>query len=321
MEEKQAAEAATQVEAQEPEDENAPKSTSSAMPDLCSPSVPRLKAQVHRRLSPEACARISLDSLHFRPLQGSDMEEVIALHTEWFPVTYDEHFYSKSVNGEIFTLAAVHRHMPGQANEHSTSSGSVAASNGTAAEEVLGIITMSTYCEHHGEDIQSVLGGDCASMCYNSSHDHQLPHLREGALAYILTLGVVDEFRRRGLAQELLRRSIDHVDKEMPQVKAVYLHVVTYNAAAIQLYESMQFLQLARFHSFYRLHGKMYDSFLYARYIHGAKPSISWRLRKFFGPWFTWLSAAPPWSSWFAPGTEGAGANDPNSRHAPPEEP
>eukprot|EP00438_Fugacium_kawagutii_P018280 Skav222991 [mRNA] locus=scaffold1827:233262:233653:- [translate_table: standard] len=52
------------------------------MPDLTAESVPRLKAKVHRRLSPEQLGRISLSDLCYRPLQASDMEEMIALHQD-----------------------------------------------------------------------------------------------------------------------------------------------------------------------------------------------------------------------------------------------
>lgn len=40
-----------------------------------------------------------------------------------------------------------------------------------------------------------------------------------GALAYILTLGVAEHFRRRGLASELIRRSVKHVEQQMPHVQ------------------------------------------------------------------------------------------------------
>jgi len=289
------------------EEEDGPKSTSSAMPDLGSPSVPCLKAQVHRRLSPADCAAITLDSLHFRPLKAHELEETMNLHVEWFPVTYDDAFYSKCMNGEIFTLAAVYPHVVSESAGSSSSSTTPAADHSDTYEELLGIVTMSTSCEYHIEDIQTVLGADCASQCTSWPHEplaHPAQSGNHGSLAYILTLGVIDGFRRRGLAQELLRRSIDYVNKEWPFVKAVYLHVVTYNTAAIYLYESMQFLQIERFPSFYRLHGKMYDSFLYAHYMHGAGPSLTWRIRNFLGPKIAWLRSAL--TSLFGPGAKGA---------------
>eukprot|EP00913_Durusdinium_trenchii_P035567 g33283.t2 len=81
-----------------------------------------------------------------------------------------------------------------------------------------------------------------------ASHPRQ-----EGRLGRVSCEG--KPFRRKGLAKELLRRSTEHVRQQMPQVKAVFLHVVTYNEAAIQLYESCGFLRIKYFPHFYYLHG------------------------------------------------------------------
>lgn len=281
-------------------DDSAPKSTSSAMPDLNSSSVPRLQARVHRELSPQDCAAIPLESIGFRALEAGDYEEMVALHTEWFPVAYDEAFYKKSVRGEIITIAATHTRPGGTACSSSskatpdTSTGNAPGPCGAAdcrdqEEHVLGIVTMTTTCDFHGEDIQHVLGGDCESLCYRHPGD-EVP---SGCLAYILTLGVIDGFRRRGLAKELLRRSIMHVDRRLPHVQAIYLHVVTYNEAAINLYETMRFLQLGRFTSFYQIHGQPYDSFLYALYVNGGRPPWKVRLKSFLG----W-GASTSWKDW-----------------------
>merc|ERR1711924_22579 len=82
-------------------------------------------------------------------------------------------------------------------------------------------------------------------------------------------------------------------------IKAVYLHVVTYNAAAIQLYESMYFSRLASFKQFYFLHGKPYDSFLYAHYVNGARPPWKWRLHSLLDSSIntTWKWMMSAWSS------------------------
>lgn len=245
------------------------------MPDPDSDSVPRLKARVHDRLSPEECATIPVSSLRYRPLGAEDYQEMVALHTEWFPVTYDEAFYNKSTSGEIFTLAATHR-KPGQ-----------------TGDDVVGIITMSTCPEHYGDDVTHVLGIDACEMPRPSHEGDQ------GVLAYVLTLGVIDGFRRRGMASEMLRQAVAFVEANRPNVQAIYLHVVTYNGAAIQLYESAHFARIAHFPSFYQLHGKPYDSYLYALYVHGARPPWKWRLRQFLGlgsnTWKDWVLSA--WGS------------------------
>lgn len=267
------------------------------MPDPNSPNVPQLKARVHQRLSAADCARIPLSALRFRPLRQDDFAEMVALHTEWFPVSYDEAFYAKSVQGELFTLVATHCSQPETHSIPGWGDGGSASSTG-GEEDLLGMITMSTTCEHHCDDIMTVLGADCATICKRKPRSRYPLNGSEegnnsGSLAYILTLGVADGFRRRGLARELLRQAITHVNNHMPQVQAVYLHVVTYNEAAIQLYESMKFLRIGEFTSFYYLHGQPYDSFLYALFLHSGRPPWKWRLRNFLG-----LDLASAWRDW-----------------------
>lgn len=252
---------------------NMPKTTSSAMPDLASPNLPRLQARVHQRLSAQQCASIPISALSFRPLQAYDFDEMVALHTEWFPVNYDESFYQKSVGGELVSLVATYR-----------SKTLWDDFGGDAEEDILGIITMSTSCDHHRDDIANVLGADCSTACHSAGCNVWTPLAAPsgqcacgggvGSLAYILTLGVADGFRRRGLARELLRRAIAYIQGYFPQVQAVYLHVVTYNEAAIHLYESENFLRIQHFPDFYNLHGQPYDSFLYALYL--SSEQMSW---------------------------------------------
>jgi len=261
-------------------DDDAPRSTSSAMPDLSSPDVPRLRARVHQRLSVEQYASIPLHALSFRPLQACDFDEMVALHKEWFPVNYDDNFYNKCVSGELVSLVATY------------------PSNGDSEEDILGMITLSLSCEHHRDHIVDVLGTDCATAChspycnvwtqsrYASAPEQCSCGGSVGSLVYVLTLGVADGFRRKGLARELLRRSIAYVQGYLPQVQAIYLHVITYNQAAIRLYESVDFVRLKHYTEFYSLQGQPYDSFLYALYLNTDQQAAWWRhrLRKLLSP-------------------------------------
>jgi len=293
---------------------DAPRSTSSAMPDLSSPNVPQLKARVHSRLTPADYARIPLSSLKFRRLLPEDYDEMVALHKEWFPVSYDEAFYTKSVHGEIFTIVATHCNQQADClsclKPGASSGSSDCLQNG---DDLLGMITLSTSCEHHSDDIFPVLGGDCATLCRKREKGNEScvedDQCSQGCLAYILTLGVVDGFRRKGLASELLTRSVEHVRQEWPHVQAVYLHVVTYNDAAIKLYESSRFLRISCTKAFYWLHGKHYDSFLYALYVNGARPSWKWRLRSFFNIGFTSSLASGQSSSTVVPSSSASASS------------
>ena len=98
-------------------------------------------------------------------------------------------------------------------------------------------------------------------------------------LSYILTLGVVDEYRRKGLGKHLVNELIKCMSVEEDEVRAVYLHVVTYNESAIKLYESLNFQRVSRVNRFYELFGKPYDSFLYCYYLRGGRPGFYHRVK------------------------------------------
>lgn len=105
-----------------------------------------------------------------------------------------------------------------------------------------------------------------------------------GTIAYILTLGVVDEMRRRGLARRLVMECIDlsrnwhRTGLCRNRVRAFALHVVPYNVAACKLYNNLGFLQLCELDDFYTLYGDKYSSYVYALYL-DKKIREGWRFR------------------------------------------
>lgn len=117
-------------------------------------------------------------------------------------------------------------------------------------------------------------------------------------VGYILSLGVCSSFRRQGVASLLLDSFLNHVTQVENQIcKAIYLHVLTMNSAAIRFYEkhyfryeemakrilmlhslviSHQITLFFRLHSFlpyyYSVDGKCKDGFTYVLYINGGHP-------------------------------------------------
>lgn len=224
-------------------------STSSALPStMPATSIPTLSAKVHSKLVPERLDHLTSDDLVFRPLRTEDLEQLKLLHKEWFPLNYDDAFFDSSVKGNVYSLAAC---IPDD------------------LDCMLGLITVSTHCHHHSSDISRVLNGSCDTLC------------RDGTpVAYILTLGVVDEFRRRGLARKLIQETIQDLTKNNPSVHVLTLHVVTYNEAAIELYKSLGFIEATRYVEYYDLGDKqVYDSLLFAKYLKGEKPPLAIRIR------------------------------------------
>ena len=70
-------------------------------------------------------------------------------------------------------------------------------------------------------------------------------------VGYILSLGVCSAFRRQGVASLLLDSFLGHVKlSENHLCKAIYLHVLTMNSAAIRFYEKHNF-RFVYFNSFF----------------------------------------------------------------------
>lgn len=65
---------------------------------------------------------------------------------------------------------------------------------------------------------------------------------RNAEVGYILSLGVSKQHRRNGIASLLLDSLVCHLTTaERHNVKAIFLHVLTSNAAAILFYEQRRF--------------------------------------------------------------------------------
>ena len=83
------------------------------------------------------------------------------------------------------------------------------------------------------------------------------------SVAYILTLGVIDELRRRGVASKLLEETEAVIKKKDPDCSVVFLHVIEYNHAAMWMYEKRGFRWFKTEPSFYKLGEQWYAGELY----------------------------------------------------------
>jgi histone acetyltransferase MCC1 len=93
---------------------------------------------------------------------------------------------------------------------------------------------------------------------------------------YIMTLGILNQYRRKGLGRLLLEKCILHA-RGFPCCGAVYLHVITSNRGAIRFYESNDFQRLRELEGYYVIAHQRFNSFLYILYINGASsPHSSW---------------------------------------------
>ena len=97
---------------------------------------------------------------------------------------------------------------------------------------------------------------------------------KKTTVAYILTLGVVTHYRRKGVATLLLDSLISYLtnDPSAKECKAVYLHVLTTNQVAINFYERRQFKKFMYLPLYYTINGSAKDGYAYVLYINGGQP-------------------------------------------------
>ncbi|XP_044766429.1 N-alpha-acetyltransferase 60 isoform X2 [Coccinella septempunctata] len=179
----------------------------------------------------------SLDNIQLRFLCPNDLNEVRSLCRDWFPIEYPFYWYEAitSSSNRYYSLAAVY--------------------NQTIIGLIVAEIKPYEYFILNGED------SGILAKCLVGNSD----------MAYILSLGVLKEYRRNGVATLLLDSLLSYlVSNERRRVKAVFLHVLTTNAAAIMFYEKRKF----KLHSFlpyyYCIEGRCKDGFMYVLYINGG---------------------------------------------------
>lgn len=174
--------------------------------------------------------------IHLRFLCPEDIAEVKQLCAEWFPIEYPESWYTDITSSpRFYSLAA------------------------TISSRIVGIIV----CEVKPR-----------SRCNREDIDILASHYPANTMmAYILSLGVVEDFRKHGIASLLLDNLLSYLTSgEHNDCKAVYLHVLTTNLIAIHFYERRNF----RIHSclpfYYSIQGTACDGYSYVLYINGGRP-------------------------------------------------
>lgn len=139
---------------------------------------------------------------------------------------------------------------------------------------------------------------------FMSIHDTHIPTLKKlvrnpkthGRLFYIMTLGSSPTMRRKGLSTKLVSDCIRLV-QQVKDCGAIYLHVITYNDAAIRFYEKLGFYRIEEIQGefqwqigllslkvdisstmhiymkkqtdYYVIDGETFNSYLYAKFVNG----------------------------------------------------
>lgn len=190
-------------------------------------------------------------SVQLRFLGPEDAPEVKRLCTDWFPIEYPDAWYHDiTSNRKFFALAAMY------------------------GGRIIGIVVAEVKAQ---------------ALCNREDVGLLATHFAPSAqVAYILTLGVVRECRRNGIATLLLDSLLSHLSSSSQgsssACKAVYLHVLASNTCAIQFYERRRFRPHAFLPLYYSVRGAPRDGYSYVLYLNGGHP-----------PW-TFLDYLKHWS-------------------------
>lgn len=229
-------------------------STSSAYEEGA--EMPSLTADVHGLLTREEVETFNpSSSVTFRHhVLPHELEEVRTLHTEWFPVDYNEDFFRSITNDpDVVTVLAELKN--------------------SRFSKIVGLATIGIRRKEKRYNFD----GDLLPHLGLASDDH--------TISYIFTLGVVDELRKRGLASVLLAECVRRVEATDPTCPVIFLHVIEYNRAAMRLYEKNGFKEFKTEPQFYKLGEVWYSGVMFYRPLTAAVSAIDriaeWMKRKF----------------------------------------
>jgi len=221
--------------------------------------------------SSEECSNLEMEHqiwLSFRPLQHDDRDQIKALHEELFPVKYSEEFYNnvvknKSLGGSpIYSRIAVwNRHQDPEMEIQNDLMEQLAAHVDVHLSIFLNLnledsmAVADSQCLASLQDMESggadqimscIIGGfvKCSEMkddtiaanLIRNRYDHP-------RMFYIMTLGNTKSFRKQRLGTKMIYDCLTMIEK-VPTCGAVYLHVITYNTAAIKFYEKLGFYRI-----------------------------------------------------------------------------
>ena len=165
-------------------------------------------------------------SIDMRPLQASDIEDLEKLQLQLFPVSYSKSFYEELLD--------------------STQTQTILSID-KSTNQIVGVLTARFH-----SDYQSFL--------------HWLLGYSGFKSGYIMTLGVLNTYRRKGIASSMLHQ-IEMDLKEKQQCKKMTLHCKVDNDAAIAFYKAHGFRIGSRLSNYYFINKKKEDAFFLEKNI------------------------------------------------------
>ncbi|KAI3360223.1 hypothetical protein L3Q82_014533 [Scortum barcoo] len=200
----------------------------------------------------------ALSEVQLRFLCHDDIENVKLLCGDWFPIETGQHIPIPA-HARLLTFLTFDCRYPDSWYQDITSNKKFFSLAATFRGGIVGMIVaeIKGRTKVHKED------GDILASSFPV----------DTQVAYILSLGVVKEFRKHGIGSLLLDSLKEHISTTaQDHCKAIYLHVLTTNNTAIHFYENRDFRQHHYLPYYYSIRGVLKDGFTYVLYINGGHP-------------------------------------------------
>ena len=199
--------------------------------------------------------KLDPNNIIYKPLTKQDIEETKNLHKEWFPIKYSDKYFNTIFNskeGKYFSIGAFCNIINEETKEKK--------------EIIIGL----ALCEWIvGSDyFFKVFGKESAlEISKNINYIEEVySYLKydDYHCIYIMTIGVLDEFRKMKIGSNIVERIIN-IGLSDKLCIGIFLDVIYYNYSAIKFYKRNEFKKVKTNKNYYNLNGTKYDAHVFLR--------------------------------------------------------
>ena len=198
---------------------------------------------------------INPNNIIYKPLTKNDIEEIKNLHKEWFPVKYSDSYFESIFNekkGKYFSIGAFYIIKNEETKE--------------SKEIIIGLalcewfIGSNYFVKIFGKE--PVL--EISKNINYIEEVHSYLKCDDYHCIYIMTIGVLDEFRKMKIGSKMMEKIIN-IGLSDKLCVGIFLDVIYYNNSAIKFYKKNEFKKVMTNRNYYNLKGNKYDAYVFLR--------------------------------------------------------
>lgn len=211
-------------------------------------------AKIHKIITNKNIDQL-VSTISYGDLKREDYVEIANLHREWFPLKYNKSFYEsvlKCNDLEDLDFLDLNKKENTRSNEEIVSIGVYIKIDNK--EYLIGCITSEIASDAYFKYMFNC-------ELENSNDIYNIPFYDYNFnFSYIMTIGVIDEFRKKGISKMLIKKLIEKIQNKYTNCKGLFLHVIEHNLTAIKFYESLEFVKGRTFYNYYNINSSLYNA-------------------------------------------------------------